>query len=184
MAQMHDLRRRIASVKTTGHIAQGMKLVSTAKLKTSQDRVFASRPFARKIAQVMDDLSVISAQMHPYFGRRQLKRQGLLLFTADRGLCGNFNDQLVRLTLDYLQAAEAPVDVVAVGAEGIRELRKAGIEPVSAFLDYTGHPTFAKARFLAQLVTESYTEDRWQRVDLVFTVLFAVQVRISTHPSG
>ena len=77
MNQMRNLKRRIASIETTAHIAQGMKLVSTAKLKTAQDRVFAARPFARLIAQVMNDLASLSPQNHPYFRWREVERLGL-----------------------------------------------------------------------------------------------------------
>ena len=174
MNQMRNLKRRIASIETTAHIAQGMKLVSTAKLKTAQDRVFAARPFARLIAQVMNDLASLSPQNHPYFRWREVERLGLLVFTADRGLCGTFNDQIVRFALEYLSNAEVPVDVIAVGAEAMRKLKRAGVKPVSSFQDYTSHPSFNNARYLARLVTDEYNRGRWQRADLIYAKFYSV----------
>lgn len=174
MTQMRNLKRRIASINTTGHIAQGMKLVSTAKLKTAQDRVFAARPFARHIAQIMNDLAMLSGGIHPFFQQREVKRQALFVFTADRGLCGNFNDQIVDLALEFIEKAQAQVDVIAVGAGGIRELKKAGIEPLSALWDYTSHPSFTKARKLALMVQDAYNRGQWQRVDLIYSKFYTV----------
>jgi F-type H+-transporting ATPase subunit gamma len=172
MGQMRNLKKRIASVNTTGHIAQGMKLVSTAKLKTAQDRVFSARPFARYIAQVMNDLAILGG-VHPLFQQREIKRQAVFVFTADRGLCGNFNDEIVRYAVEFMGKLEA-VDVIAVGREGARELKKAGIEPVSTLLDYTSHPSFGKAKSLAQMIQDAYSREQWQRVDLVYAKFYTV----------
>jgi F-type H+-transporting ATPase subunit gamma len=173
MAQMHNLRRRLASINSTGKISQGMKLISTTKLKTAQDRVFAARPFARLIAQLMGDLALQCQKVHPFF-QQQEGRRALFLFTADRGLCGNFNHQLVALAQDYLGRAEAEVDLVAVGTEGARALARAGLPIHTTLLDYTSHPSFNRARQLASLVEGAYLGGQWQRVDLVYAKFYTV----------
>src|SRR5215208_777517 len=105
MANLLDIRRRIKSVKNTQQITRAMKMMSAARLKRAQDRVVAARPFAGKMLEVMGDLAARTDEnfRHPLLNARGDERYLLILITADRGLCGAFNTNLVKAAQAFIQ---------------------------------------------------------------------------------
>src|SRR3979411_386827 len=127
MAKPRELRRRIKSVHSTRKITKTMELVATSKLKRAQDRVIAARPYAAALAEVMGDLYAPElAERFPLL-RQPVgisRRVALVLITANRGLCGAFNANLIREArrrIEQLEAAEggATVDLHLIGKKGI-----------------------------------------------------------------
>src|SRR3989338_4611208 len=98
MASGKDLKRRIASVKSTQQITKAMKMVAAARLRRAQDAILRARPFAGAIRQVVNNL-VQNEQVrdgHPLLARREVKKVNVILLTSDRGLCGGFNANLTK----------------------------------------------------------------------------------------
>src|SRR5438876_7432866 len=129
MAKPRELRRRIKSVQSTRKITKTMELVATSKLKRAQDRVAAARPYAAALTEVMGDLYAPElAERFPLLRQPAgaARRVALLLITANRGLCGAFNANLIRQArrrLDELDRAGTPVDLHVVGKQGITDFR-------------------------------------------------------------
>jgi len=98
MANLLDIRRRIKSVKNTQQITKAMKMVSAAKLKRAQDRVVNARPFANKMTEVLGSLAAQYRKIfhHPLLDARGDERYLVVLITADKGLCGAFNTNLIK----------------------------------------------------------------------------------------
>src|SRR5947207_37454 len=103
MASLRELRRKVKSVKSTQQITKAMKLVAAARLNKAQERILAARPFADKMEHLLHELAyLLKAQEggpfheHPLLKERTGKRIDLVLVTADRGLCGGFNANLIR----------------------------------------------------------------------------------------
>ena len=101
MPSLIDLRRRIRSVKNTQQITKAMKVVSAAKLRRAQDRVIAARPYAQSIQRMLANVAQAAAEQHAeeeleLLARRPEKRILLLVITADRGLAGAFNSNVIR----------------------------------------------------------------------------------------
>jgi len=104
MATLKTIRRRISSVRNTQQITKAMKMVSAAKLRRSQDAVLRARPYAEKMTALLKNLSArVSAENHPLLMAREEKKAHLLLITADRGLCGGYNANLIRTELIRLR---------------------------------------------------------------------------------
>src|SRR4028118_885431 len=105
MASLLDMRRRIKSVKNTQQITKAMKMVAAAKLKRAQDRVTAARPFAQKMTQVLGGLSARSGDdfSHPLLDARGDERYLIVLVTADKGLAGAFNANVIKATQAFLR---------------------------------------------------------------------------------
>src|SRR5438876_10591524 len=103
MPALIDIRRRIRSVKNTQQITKAMKMVSAAKLRLAQDAIFAARPYARKMMEVLESVAARADERgHPLLQPRAGHRVLLVLITADKGLCGGFNANIIRAAVRFL----------------------------------------------------------------------------------
>ncbi|MBF8274045.1 MAG: ATP synthase F1 subcomplex gamma subunit [Magnetococcales bacterium] len=129
MANLKSLRNRIRSVKNTQQITKAMKMVSAAKLRRSQDRAQSARPYGQHIRRMV---GALASQMDPHSAPRLLapakgKRIELLVFTADRGLCGSFNSSVIRAVrakVKSLQESGHVVTISCVGRKGFDVLKR------------------------------------------------------------
>ncbi len=126
MAAIHILRRRIKSVKNTRQITRAMKLVAAAKMKKAQERVYNARPYARKLQEVIKSIaSRIDIKNHPLLEAREEKKIKLVVVTADRGLCGAFNANIIKKTSAFLeQNKDKEVYLDFIGRKGSEYFKK------------------------------------------------------------
>src|SRR5262249_29074454 len=114
MATLRDIRRRIRSVESTQKITRAMKLVAAAKLRPAQERILEARPYAFKMAELLGSLvGRAGEEAHPLLARRTGRRRRLVVITADKGLCGAFNSNILRASLQFLRE-HGPADVTLV----------------------------------------------------------------------
>jgi len=115
MPALVDIRRRIRSVKSTQQITKAMKMVSAAKLRRAQEAMFAARPYARKMLEVLDSLASRAPAAHPLLERRGDQKVLAVVVTGDKGLCGAFNANILRAVQGFLReraTRETSLDVV------------------------------------------------------------------------
>ena len=129
MPSLIDIRRRIRSVKSTQQITRAMKLVSSAKLRRAQDRVLSARPYSAILARLLADVARAARSderlTHPLLAERPERRIQLILITADRGLAGAFNSNLIKAAQQFLAERQAqPVEVETIGRKGRDFFRK------------------------------------------------------------
>ncbi len=171
MANLLDIRRRIKSVKNTQQITKAMKMVSAAKLKRAQDRVVAARPFATKMTEVLTELASHTSEdfHHPMLDARGDERYLLVLITADKGLAGAFNANLIKAAQGFIREHSArQVEMYAVGRKGRDFFRRRDVNIVEENVGLTGkgRVEYAEAIELAQDITRRFTED--EGIDKVF----------------
>src|SRR5439155_19604171 len=120
MPNLLDIRRRIRSVKNTQQITKAMKTVSAAKLRRAQDRVFSARPYAQQLRNVLGNLTPrIENVAHPLLDVRPEEKILLIVVTADRGLCGAFNSNIIRTAQSFIRNRGAQtISLVTVGRNG------------------------------------------------------------------
>ena len=121
MANLLDIRRRIKSVKNTQQITKAMKMVSAAKLKRAQNRVINARPFANKMTEVLAELAKHTPEdfHHPLLDQRGDERYLVVLITADKGLCGAFNTNLLKAAQAFLKENSGKqIEFLAIGRKG------------------------------------------------------------------
>ncbi len=173
MANLLDIRRRIKSVKNTQQITKAMKMVSAAKLKRAQDRVVAARPFAVKMTEVLTELATHAGEdfHHPLLDARGDERYLIVLVTADKGLAGAFNANLIKATQAFISRHEGKtIQLLAVGRKGRDFFRRRPVEIVGEYVGLTGkgRVEYAEALEVARDIMRRFTED--EGIDKVFLV--------------
>ena len=173
MANLLDIRRRIKSVKNTQQITKAMKMVSAAKLKRAQERAVSARPFAVKMSEVLTDLASRAGEdfHHPLMDARGDNRYLLVLVTADKGLAGAFNANLIKAAQAFInEHADKTVQLLAVGRKGRDFFRRRGVEIVGEYVGLTGKGRIehAEAIEVAREVMRRFTED--DAIDKVFVI--------------
>ena len=173
MANLLDLRRRIKSVKNTQQITKAMKMLSAVNLRRAQERVTSARPFAGKMTEVLGDLAAHTDENyhHPLLDARGDSRYLLVLITADKGLAGAFNANLIKAAQAFIRANEGKtIELVAVGRKGRDFYRRRAVEIVGEYIGLTGKGriTYAEAVEVADEVMRRFTED--EALDKVFLI--------------
>ncbi|MDH3268149.1 MAG: ATP synthase F1 subunit gamma [Ignavibacteria bacterium] len=119
MATLRDIKNRIVGVKSTQKITKAMKMIATAKLRGAQQRIVGARPYANKIGEMLSRLAADDTlQSNPFFAARPTKKTCVVVVTADRGLCGAFNTNIIREATNYINEElnnESTVSVFTLG---------------------------------------------------------------------
>lgn len=173
MPNLLDIRRRLKSVKNTQQITKAMKMVSAAKLKRAQDRVVTARPFANKMADVLSGLADRTDEdfHHPLLDARGDERYLLVLVTADKGLCGAFNTNLIKAAQAFInENSGKQIEIVAVGRKGRDFFRRRNANVSNEYVGLTGkgRVEFSEALEVARDVIKRFTED--EGIDKVFII--------------
>src|SRR5262245_15568275 len=163
MPSLKAIRKRIVSVKNTKKITSAMKLVAAARLKRAQDAMFALRPYAQRMGDVITDLAARAGEeAHPFFQAREEKRVALIFISSDRGLCGGFNSNLNRRTERYLIDNQSRLDEVRfliVGRKGRDYFRRRKVKIARELpAPVSGPPALELARTLAQQATADFLD--------------------------
>ncbi|SRR6266404_589776 len=173
MANLLDIRRRIKSVKNTQQITKAMKMVSAAKLKRAQNRVVSARPFATKMQEVLGELAAHTDEnfRHPLMDKRGDSRYLLVFITADKGLCGAFNTNLLKAAAAFINENDGKqIEMIPVGRRGRDFYKRRGMHFLAEYVGVTsqGRISFAEAQEMARNVIRIYTED--EKIDKVFII--------------
>ena len=180
MPTLRDIKRRIASVKSTQQITRAMKLVAAAKLRRAQERVTEARPYCRIMDEMVSDLALRSPrEMHPLLrgpvsdGGDRTTSKLLLVITGDRGLCGAFNSNIIRRSLDLLRADQDNPDVslvlIVVGRKARDFYRRRGPVAIrSEYVNFFDKLAFSHAAQIGQDVASAYASNEVDQVQLVY----------------
>jgi F-type H+-transporting ATPase subunit gamma len=184
VAGSREVKRRIKSVENTRQITRTMELVATSKLKKATDRVHAARPYAEALREVVAGLySPELSQRYPILRRPETtRRSAVLLLTANRGLAGGFNANLIkqaRALLEGLRGRGIDADLYVAGKKGIAYFRFRGEAMLTKRVDIGDHPTAEDAESLIAPIRESFEAGR---VDAVHLVSSEFKSAMSTPP--
>ena len=170
MAALLDIRRRIRSVKSTQQITRAMKMVAAARLRRAQDRIFNARPYANQMMTLLSSVVARTAdRCHPLLVERPIQRQLLVLVTADRGLCGGFNTNLIRAAQNYLdEHRDRDVSIVVVGRKGRDYFVRRPVKVIAEHINIFGRLEFSQAKAIAKRIIELYAEEKVDAVDFIY----------------
>jgi F-type H+-transporting ATPase subunit gamma len=178
MATLLDFRRRIRSVKNTQQITRAMKFISASMLRRAQERALAARPYAREIARVLrSTMARIENPRHPLLARRTEEKILVLVLTGERGLCGAFNTNILRMAFELFRANDGKqIQVLPIGKKGRDALRKRGHDFVAEYAGVLGRVEFPVAREISSQVAALYSSGAVDAVYIVFSEFKSVMV--------
>ncbi len=170
MPSLIDIRRRIRSVKNTQQITRAMKIVAAARLRRAQERAVNARPYANQMRALLASITARTEQRtHPLLAERPVERILLVLVTADRGLCGAFNGNLIRAAQNFFaEHLGTEVSVVAVGRKGREFVRRRPVKIVAEHVNILGRLDFSHAQAIARQIIDLYTQQAIDAVDFLY----------------
>jgi F-type H+-transporting ATPase subunit gamma len=175
MPSTREIRRRIRSAKNIAQITRAMEMVAASRMKRAQQAVLSGRPYARKIEEVIRHLAqrvgtADPEQIDPLLRARPIKNIAVIMFTADRGLAGALNTNVIRRTTRFiLNEAGTPVNMVTVGKKGRDFMVRYGRPLVADFVGLPDRPSITDIYPIARVATEEYLSGRVDAVYLIYT---------------
>jgi len=177
MASLKSIKKRIVSVKNTRQITKAMKMVSAAKLRRAQEAVVAARPYAGKLAEVLQSLAGnLEGDLHPLLEKREAKKLLLVVVTSDRGLCGGFNTNLCKAAERFIKEKKAEfeqISLMTVGRKGYEALKNRHTVGKN-FPNVLAKPSYQTAAMLAHEVIDGYLAEEYDQVVLLFNAFRTV----------
>lgn len=172
MATLRDIRRRIGSVKSTQQITKAMKMVAAAKLRRAQENILKARPYAYRLNQVLGHVAgLVDRDLHPLLEEREARRVGYVVVTADRGLCGAFNQNILRKATEELEKQRAQgkdVFVISIGRHARDYFRRRSYSVINEFTDFFNHLEFAHASRIGTEIIRLFTQRELDHIHLVY----------------
>ena len=167
MLSTRDIRRKIRTVRNIQQICRAMKTVASIRLRRAEVRLANARPYGEKLRQVVASLAG-AAPEHPFFAVRPPERLCLVVITADKGLCGAYNGNVMRAALEELVAAGGG-SVVTLGRKGRDFFRRRGYAVIDQVVPLGGEPVFLDLLPVADHLGELFAQGALDRVLLVYT---------------
>ena len=175
-ANLKEVRNRIQSVKSTQQITKAMKMVSAAKLRRATDRIIQMRPYANKLSGILKNLLASADDISLDFATaRESNNVLIILVTSDRGLCGGFNANLIKLAIRIInekysqQAQQGNVSVLTVGKKGFDFFKKLEYSVNSDYFELFSTLNFQDTAEAANHVLEGYATGTYDRVELIYS---------------
>ena len=181
MPTLRQLRDRVKSLKNTQQITRAMKMVAGARIRRAELAMRAARPYADAIGEMLHQLASAggSSVNHPLLEAREVKTRGILLMTADKGLAGAFNSNLVRAALVSAQESSTDAKLYLVGTKGSVQLKRTSY-PVAAAWPLQSKPFAALAKDIAGKVSEDFLSGAVDTVTLVSSRFVSTMVQRPT----
>jgi len=174
MAGSKEIKTKIKSVQNTRKITKAMEMVAASKMRKAQERTRAARPYAEKIRNVAAHLSHANPEYrHPYLVTRDtVKKVGIIVVTADKGLCGGLNTNVLRMALAKMREWESQgesFEVCCIGNKGLGFMQRLGANVVSHVVGLGDKPHMERLIGALKIMLDGYTEDRFDRLEIFYT---------------
>ena len=171
MANLKEIRIRIASVSSTMQITTAMKMVAAAKLKKAQDAITAMRPYANKLTELLQGLSsnLGSEGISIYAEQREVNKILLVAFTSNRGLCGAFNSNIIKETTSLIEGefSDKQVDLVTIGKKA-NDLLGKSYTVIADHSDVYDNLNFENVAEIAEELMNSYADGQYDQIILLY----------------
>ena len=169
-----EIRTKIKSVQNTRKITKAMEMVAASKMRKAQERMRAARPYGEKIRNVAAHISHANPEYrHPFLITRDtVKKVGIIVVTADKGLCGGLNTNVLRLALTKIKEWDSEgeqFEVCCIGNRGLGFMQRLGANVVSHVIGLGDKPHMEKLIGAVKLMLDGYIEDRFDRLMIFYT---------------
>ncbi len=184
MSSLRAIRKRIQTVKNIQQITRAMYMIAATKLRRAQQEVEATRPYAQALDEIIHRLILrLERREHPLLVEREEKKAELVFFTSDRGLCGAFNENLIRFAERFLREKieqEKEVSLVLVGRKAIDYFKKRPVKISQQYLNPDREVSFEKARNIADEIIKRYLAEEMDAVYMIYSVFHSPLVQRPT----
>ena len=169
-----EIRTKIKSVQNTRKITKAMEMVAASKMRRAQERMRMARPYGEKIRNVAAHMSRANPEYrHPFLvDRDSVPRVGIIVITADKGLCGGLNTNVLRLALVKIrewEGAGEDIEACAIGNKGFGFLQRLGANVVSHVTGLGDRPNMERLIGAVKVMLDGYVEDRFDRLMIFYT---------------
>jgi F-type H+-transporting ATPase subunit gamma len=168
LATLRDLKRQIASVKNIAKVTEALQTVSAVKFRKAEARVKRARPYAENVEQMMRDVARSAGGSSPLLTGREGNTVAICTVTADRGLAGGFNAQVLRTTVQFRRERDAEFVQVASGRKAVAFFRFRRIDLHEVYTGFSDSPTYEKAREIGHDLTRLFNEEEADEVYLIY----------------
>ena len=174
MANLKEVRTRIASVSSTQQITSAMKMVSAAKFRRAQNAIVGMRPYAAQLSEIVDDIDTGGDVLTPYHAVRPLRSVLLVVITSNKGLCGAFNSNVIKQAnarIDHYRqqlSADGTLHVMSIGKKSSEMLGRRKDITLSAYDDLLDGTTFDRVAELADSVMKQFEDKKIDLVEIVY----------------
>ncbi|PIE81814.1 MAG: ATP synthase F1 subunit gamma [Chloroflexi bacterium] len=170
MATERELNKRIKSIKNISQVTSALAAVSASKASRAQRQVEATRAYAGKAFEVLNNLASQQDVGHPLLTvREEINNTALILITGDRGLAGAYNSNIVSRAEAFVKALDTPCQIITVGRKGRDLMIRRGYNVVATFEDIPDSPSILDITPIAQIVTDDYLEEKYDQVFIAYT---------------
>ncbi len=171
MANLKEVRTRIASVSSTQQITSAMKMVSAAKFRRAQNAIIGMRPYAAQLNEIIADIDVADGVLTSYHQVRPVQSVLLVVVTSNKGLCGAFNSNVLKQAqsrIDHWREAKADISVLSIGKKSSEMLVRQKDLKVTAHDELLDSPSFDAIAAIADSLMADFADKRIDRVELVY----------------
>jgi F-type H+-transporting ATPase subunit gamma len=168
LATLRDLKRQIASVKNIAKVTEALQTVSAVKFRKAEARVKRARPYAENVEQMMRDVARSAGGSSPLLTGREGNTVAICTVTADRGLAGGFNAQVLRSTVQFRRERDAEFVQIASGRKAVAFFRFRRIELEEIYTGFSDSPTYEKAREIGHDLTRLFNQEEADEVYLIY----------------
>ncbi|HEX8686868.1 MAG TPA: ATP synthase F1 subunit gamma [Pyrinomonadaceae bacterium] len=168
MATLRDLKRQIGSIKNIAKVTEALQTVSAVKFRKAENRVKKARPYAENVEEMMRDVASGASGSLPLLVGREVRRVAVCTITADRGLAGGFNAQVLRRTTRLRSEIDGVPVQVASGRKAVAFFRFRRVELAEVYTGFSDNPTYEQAREIGAALTGLFEDEEADEVYLVY----------------
>lgn len=178
MASLRDIRRRIKGVKNIRQVTRAMNMIAAARLRRAQQKAESARPYAERLAEILQDVMACSGGagpgQHPLMAKRDVKRIAVVVVTADRGLCGAFNAGIIREAQRFVREQTAPVELITVGRKGRDYFQRLGYTIAQHFPQPSRDVRLEEVGHVSKRIIGDYSAAKYDQVFFAYAKFVSV----------
>ncbi|MBP9758412.1 ATP synthase F1 subunit gamma [Candidatus Dojkabacteria bacterium] len=167
------IKNKIKSVRNTKKITKTMEMIAATKMRKSVGAVINTKLYSKIALNLLSRLSKIDPNVNPFLLNRETKRVLIILMTSNRGLCGSFNTNILKVAENKFntmyKGKDIDVSVIGIGKRSAKFAKRNGLDLVAIFDDINDTPRFDNARIVSKMIIDGYIEGKYDQVDLIYT---------------
>lgn len=167
------IKNKIRSVSNTRKITKTMEMIAATKMRKSVSAVSNTKLYSKIALNLLSRLSKIDPNVNPFLLKREVNKVLIILITSNRGLCGSFNTNILKIAESkynkLYKDKDIEVSVIGVGKKSIRFAKRNGLNLIAVFDDINDTPRFDNARIISKMVIDNYMEGKFDKVHLIYT---------------